>query len=237
MRYIDQFIALVREQLGPERLSLTGGTLYSAADTLTKGDVYLLGTNPGGGYDGKSTLDELLRQLPSNSVNEYFGEEWDRQSRRLQMTLRAILHLASSHPESVCASNLIFVRSPTQDQLKENFWKLADRCWPAHEFILDVVQPKLVIAYGNGPESAYAYLYHKLQRRSVDDPMPAGHGKTQCRTFIAERNGRVLRVLGLPHPSRFILRTGDTGDRPESLRPSVAQWLRSQLADAQALAR
>lgn len=236
MRPIDQFIAVVREQLGPERLLLTGGTLYSATDTLRRGDVYLLGTNPGGGYEGKSTLDELLQGLPDYDGNEYFGEVWDRQSRRLQMTLRAILHLVSPQPLGVCASNLIFVRSPTQDQLQENFWKLADRCWPAHEFILDVVQPKLVIAYGNGSESAYTYLYRKLQRIAVDDPLPAGHGKTQCRSFTAERNGRRLRVVGLPHPSRFVLRTGDAGDRPESLRPELAQWLRSRLADAQAVA-
>jgi hypothetical protein len=229
MKPIDRLVALARECLGTARLQRTGGTLYSGHGTLRPGDVYLLGTNPGGVGEGKNTLDALLDTLPSSGENEFFQGQWDERSKRLQQTIKAVLRLVSPNPMEVCASNLIFVRSSAQNELPENFWKLAEVCWPVHEFILSVVQPRVVITFGNGEaESPYAFLRHKLRPVAELQPVLVGHGKAACKAFTARSQGRELRVLGIPHPSRHSLRV-DSGDEPESLKPTLRNWLRAQL--------
>lgn len=230
MNAVEKFVDIVRQRLGPEGLKAGGGTLYTSASTLARGQTYFLGTNPGGGADSKQSIGDLLAELPASTINEYFDVEWDPQSVRLQHTMKALLRLiAPQNPEAVCASNLIFVRSANVEALPDNFWKLAELCWPAHEHVLDVVQPELVVAYGNGPGSAYDFLRYKLERVAAHKPELAGHGATMCKGFVARRGGRTFNVIGLPHPSRHILRRNDCGDTPNDLNQEVADWIRKFL--------
>ena len=116
----------------------------------------------------------------------------------------------------------------------DSFWTLADACWPAHEVTLDVVRPALIVAYGNGQESAYEYLRHRFQQNVPERDESSGWGRTKLKAFnYSAPWGRVL-VIGLPFPSRHGLLAGITeevaikssGESWPVLRPQVAEFVR-----------
>jgi uracil-DNA glycosylase len=75
-------------------------------------------------------------------------------------------------------------------------WKLAETCWPVHEAILKIVQPRAVITFGKLP---FDFIRKKLNGSSpaTED---SGHGKWQWRSSKLE-TGQFL--IGLPHLSRY----------------------------------
>ena len=129
----------------------------------------------------------------------------------LQRRVIWLLSTLGLNPRDVAASNLIFPRS--RDAASSQFERFAELCWPVHEWILDVVRPRLVIAYGNSDPSPYSFLAWKY---GVADPEshPSGHGRWDCRSFLVP--GR-FRVVGLPHLSRYKV----------SAHPEVGAWMKS----------
>lgn len=239
---LRRFADAVRTGLGPTRLSFTGATLYSQPFSLARGNVFIMGTNPGGTDEGKSSIAAVLARLEQgeDAGNDYLDDQtWDTpQSLRLQKTVRALLHLlAPGRERSVCAANLVLVRSRTVEDLNartEGFWTLADACWPGHEVILDVVRPKLIVAYGNGPESAYEYLLHRFRQTAAPERDEcAGWGSTKLKAFNYAAHWGDVRVVGLPHPSRYGLLGSPSdgainrsaGEPWPILRPNVADFV------------
>ena len=219
MATIDDYINLVRTSLGPNSLDLSGGTLYSGVHTLQLGDIYLLGTNPGGGSDGKKTIAQGLAALQEWSKNEYFDVEWDPKSKALQRNVQALLSALVPAPKAVCASNLVFMRSRRVqgEEGLSDFWGNANVCWPVHEFALNVVRPKLVIAFGNGQLSAYSFLARTLPVLRKHNDFLAGHGNYYCSGFETVFAGQPMFVAGLPHLSWYAAKT------------HVLEWLKARL--------
>lgn len=223
-----KFAAFAREQLRPI-LNRSGKVLYSAATTLKPGKVYLLGINPGGDEVGQAqeTIGEDLDRLPRRTENAYLDEQWRRRdgggsslreagTAPLQVRVRWLLENLGLKPGEVAASNLVFVRSRTQEDVIEKF---ADQCWPVHVRILEIVKPRLVIVYGGG---TFRYLREqhmreqRMREKSLrrDGPScPAGHGNWKCSSFESTDG---FRVVGLPHLSRYDIRGKD----------EVIRWLR-----------
>lgn len=204
---LTRFIAVVRATLGgPDGyLHRSGATLYSDPRTLRAGQVYLLGTNPGGGGEGKNNVEDSLIALPMQG-NAYLDEIWDTGRKPgeavLQQRVKILLEDGLGlQTRDVCATNLVFQR--TQRVAGLSFWKAADACWPIHEHLLDVVQPRLVVAFGNSTKSAYAYLANKLPRLTEMPTIKAQHGEWECRGFHTTWKGRPMRVVGLPHMSYY----------------------------------
>lgn len=82
------------------------------------------------------------------------------------------------NPPEVCSSNLIFVRSVTANYIS---FDLAKTCWPFHEAVLHIVQPKLILAIGNSSTSAYKCL-HKLMG-GAEEYISSGHGHWHVKGF------------------------------------------------------
>jgi len=230
---LARFASAARIALGAKRLNLTGATLYSQPFSLAPGDVYILGTNPGGNDVGKDSLGTTLTRLEQGTDvgNDYIdADDWDtHQSKQLQSTVKALLHLfAPGRERNVCAANLIFVRSGTLDRLPEPFWQLADACWPAHEVLMDIVRPKTIVAYGNGDGSAYDYILHRCRAAVVrrEDPEKSGWGITMLKAFNYAAPWGEVRVVGLPHPSRYRLLPAGPAPTPwPFVLPHVARFL------------
>ena len=131
-----------------------GKVLYSSINTLKKGPVYLLGYNPGGDPAKEfMTLAEHVSQSPPD-WNEYVDAEWMPRGIRcpagqalLQRRVRWLLEQLGLQTREVCASNLIFGRSKSQADLS-NEQMLADCCWPIHEWIMEQVQPRMILCIG-----------------------------------------------------------------------------------------
>ncbi|MDQ5904341.1 MAG: hypothetical protein QG672_1934 [Pseudomonadota bacterium] len=100
-------------------------------------------------------------------------------------------------------------------------YALADTCWPVHQAIIDIVRPRLILAYGNSDMSPYRYL-QKMFAGVEDDvaSLPAArHGNWRVRGFVATISGQETYVAGLPHMSRY-----DPRGNVE-----IVSWLRSKL--------
>lgn len=174
---------------------MSGEVLYSGVSTLQSGDIYLLGHNPGGDPTNPRlpTVGSSLEELPSKTINSYLDTQWsggDTLQRRVLWLLRKLGY----HPREVAASNLIFPRS--RDEAGSQFGRFAELCWPVHEQILQIVQPHLIVVYGNSP---FSFLLQKYGAARTET-FPSGHGDWMCRRF--EVPGRFV-LVGLPHLSRY----------------------------------
>lgn len=227
---LSNFIRDVESSLGKaEVLSRSGSILYSAAHTLTKGDIYILGLNPGGN-EGPS-ISQHLAELPNKTQNSYLDESWGKRvdadgQAPLQRRIKGLVNAVGADLRNICASNLIFMRSPNDKGIK--FPKDADTCWPIHEKILDIVQPKLIIAFGNSLRSPYGYLFNKFNTDGHECIIDSGHGSWKCRSFEAVIGVHKIYVVGFPHLSRYSPFNKD-GD----LKEGLCTWLnRKCISDA-----
>ncbi len=184
-------------------LDQAGGILYSSHETLKPGDVYLLGFNPGG--EGGPSLIEDIDELLHYESNKYLDGQWENGhgsmeegEATLQRRVRWIAESLGLDLREICASNLIFFQS--RDALSIDY-DLAQRCWPVHQAILEIVQPKVILAFGNSGVSPYSYL-HRMYG-GEQEYMPAGHGNWNLKGFRTSINGQSVYVAGLPHLSRY----------------------------------
>jgi hypothetical protein len=82
--------------------------------------------------------------------------------------------------------------------------------WPVHRRILQVVQPEVIIAFGNGP-------YHPIsisltsRNKGKADSIDSGHGNFTCLSFESKIENQLMTVIGLPHLSRYHLYTDKSG--------------------------
>lgn len=202
MAGLSRFMALAEASLA-QVLDRSGNILYSGVETLRPGPVYLLGLNPGG--DPRrllwQTLRRVLKELPSKTRNEYLDVSWQGRPPGNSVLQRRVISLATMigvDPRSVCAANLIFVRS--KDARSCGYPEMAEVCWPVHEAILETVRPKLTVCFGNSSESPYAFLRSMLPVEGESE-FPSGHGTWSCRMFRSNR----MWVVGLPHLSRYAI--------------------------------
>lgn len=196
-------IPVVAKDTLADLLQEPGGILYSSHKTLKPGSVYLLGFNPGG--SGGSPLQESVDSMLSNTDNAYLDGKWVNRNGSweageapLQKRVQWLLRELGLNPADVCASNLIFVQSRKANDIS---FSLAKQCWPVHEAILDVVQPKLIIAYGNSADSPYGYLHSMFG--GEQEHIPSGHGTWVAKGFQCTINGKPMYIAGLPHLSRY----------------------------------
>jgi hypothetical protein len=208
-----QLAEFARRQLSPVR-GKSGEVLYSGAETLRPGPLYLLGHNPGGDPRNRSlpTIRQSIDWLPTKPKNSYLDTKWSGRD-TLQVRVIWLLAALGLHPRYVAAANLCFVRS--RDAKTSKMREYAELCWPVHEKILDIVQPSMVIAYGNSAGSPYEFLSHKFGVVK-HGTYRSGHGAWSCRTFDVP--GR-FRVVGLPHLSRYDI----------TAHPEVVRWIKSLL--------
>ena len=82
----ENLISLGKETL-PLILEKQGELIYSSHETLKKGDIYLLGLNPGG--EGFTTINKHLEGLLDKTTNSYLDESW---KTRLQPGRKVKLH-------------------------------------------------------------------------------------------------------------------------------------------------
>jgi hypothetical protein len=201
MGIAEDLVATARPQLH-SLLDLSGKILYSSASTLRKGPVYLLGHNPGGdpATHAADTIRASLDGLSTKKTNDYIDESWgDRPAgtKPLQRRVRWLLESLDLDPRSVAAANLLFPRSISA--AGSGFSTFADICWPIHEAILEIVKPRVVLAFGNAGDSPYTFLRRRFHPRS-EYKFPSGHGSWICRGFEVPSK---FHVIGLPHLSRY----------------------------------
>ena len=197
-----------------------GSILYSSHETLKPGDVYLLGFNPGGegGYPLLNSIESMLTKQDNAYIDECWDNgngAWKAGEAPLQKRICWILKELDLNPCEVCSSNLIFFQSKAAVGIDYN---LAQKCWPIHEAIINLVKPKLILVFGNSGTSPYRYLHNIFGGR--EDIIPAGHGDWNAKGFSTEIHSQAVYVAGLPHLSRYDPRG----------KAHIIEWLRSKVA-------
>jgi hypothetical protein len=218
---VSTFISEAAEQLG-QLLEESGKVLYSSARTLQKGDFYILGLNPGGSRErGRRICDSLQDLVEGKPWNDYCDEPWHPYkagNHPLQRNVRQLVQALGLDLESICSSNLVFMRTPGQEGIILPYH--GDLCWPVHEMILSIVRPQTIFAFGNGSESTYSYLVAKWGREKTVREGPWVSPRGRLRAFKGLRAGQAITVVGLPHLSRNAVH--------KSL--DALDWIRGELA-------
>lgn len=214
-------------------LDRSGEVIYSSARTLKKGDVYLLGYNPGGisdtyhsGVENKSNDDSIgahINNMLTKTHNSYLDENWSTANKiyskgeaPLQKRIKCLLNYIGYDVKDVCASNLIFVKSENSNLVD---YGLAGYCWRFHERVLEIVKPKVIICFGISSESAFEFLRSLLNINQDNiSQYPSGHGSWQCKYFKSSILGMEVHVIGVPHLSYYDI----------SNRTKVLNWIKSK---------
>ena len=184
-------------------LNEPGSLIYSGYKTIQPGKIYLIGLNPGG--CGAPPLSESIAQLTARDTNAYLDEGWENDNGSwgpgkapLQRRIIWLLEMLGENPRDVFASNLIFTQSKNAEGVSVSH---ANMCWPIHEALLKIVQPEMVIAFGNSGFSPYGYMRNLFRGQEISTP--SSHGNWLLKGFHAEIHGKSTFIAGLPHLSRY----------------------------------
>lgn len=213
---ITAFKDYVRAALPPTIRKRSGAVLYGKPCALRRGNFYFLGLNPGGEPDATLTIERNIELWDDLSRPSMLDEQWGSSpSGRavFQQRLRWLIASLGEKPHQVAVSNLYFVRS--RSAATGNFGGLGEVCWKVHEYVIQIVQPKALIVYGNGGGSPYAWLKRRFGA-AHEDSRPSGHGDWRCRRFLIPDR---FWVIGLPHLSRYNV----IG------KPEIARWVMGTL--------
>lgn len=209
-------------------LNVSGSILYSSYETIKPGKLYFLGFNPGGvpeenGFDIRESINGMI----NNTTNAFLDEPWSYRKKPmpagkapLQERICWVLKRFGVTPRDVCASNLIFVRSISQDNLNYNWFDLASTCWEFHKKMLNIINPKIILCCGNGKSSSYGYI--KVKCKGIDEHVyPSGDKNKNLKNFYCNIDGRDVVVAGMPHLSRY----SPVSDLFISGKPEFNSWV------------
>ena len=198
---IERFAALIPPSLHAE----SGKVFYSGRAAFAQpSQLYVLGANPGGdpiNYPTETVGNhtrQVLAELPDH-WSAYRDEIWEDALPGTHGMAPRVLHLfrqLNLQPDLVPASNLIFVRSRREEQIKERKAALAELCWAFHANVIELLRPKVILCLGN---TAGEYVRRKLgARQLVAQFIEQNDRHWKNKAFVGPSG---IRVVVATHPS------------------------------------
>jgi hypothetical protein len=222
----DVVSGLIRELKETGLADMPGRLLYSGLGTLAPGKLYVLGYNPGGDPDAESDSSaDHLAKLDGKSLdwNEYIDGVWRPGGRVCAPgdapMQRRVCHLLTGiglRVRTVCASNVIFVRSRASSGL-DNQAQLAERCWSVHQFILEHIRPEGILSIGGAP--VFDFVCSRGRPLSAPEQFQAGHVTWACLAARVQLGAQNMAIVSVPHLARYAI------DR----HPEVVRWVCTML--------
>ena len=196
---IEDFARLIPKEL----LYKSGAAFYSGRDAF-EGDppLYVLGLNPGGNPRKlkKVTVERHTNKLLTSEPDDwsaYRDETWDTSKRSaMQLRMLHLLERINLSPGSVPASNVVFLRSSREAQIRSHFRSLADSCWPFHQNVIERLQPKVVLCFG---KTAGGYVRAKLGASKQVDKFVEDNNRKWCSRSFCNPLG--VTVIEATHPA------------------------------------
>jgi hypothetical protein len=184
----------------------SGKVFYSGRDAFSgPSPLYVLGINPAGHPDnyenetiGLHSL-KVMKEFP-NLWNAYSQESWEGRPPGTYGMAPRILHMFTRlnlAPERVPCSNLIFVRSHSELDLKGQFEELAHDCWKFHNQVISLLKPKAVLCLG---KSTGEYVRRQLDADVQVDEYREANKRGWASTIHVNLN--LLKIISVTHPSR-----------------------------------
>lgn len=206
--------ALAAQEGGLDLLRQPGCFLNSGWDTVAHGDVYVMGLNPGGAPEEFGSIESNILATPDGPWSGY-DQSWHAAPGAHRHQVRAKTYIAALNlkHERVLCTNAYFSTTRNAERLREKLSKhSADFShafllyWTAHKLLLSIVQPKLILCFGNSEspsQSSYAAVRSVL---NVNGSLRKNTSYRQGKWFTAEapwNAAKRVHVFGVPHPSRF----------------------------------
>ena len=179
-----------------------------------------MGLNPGG--KGHTKIRDHIDNMLTKKTHAYLDDEWPKGNPKGQSPLQKraswLLEELGYNIRNVFATNLMFMTS--KNAVESNF-ELAGICWVFHQYVLEIVKPKMILSFGNSKTSPSPYRLMRalFNGEKTESEIESGHRPWKCRAFSTELNGRKTHVVGLPHLSRY---------KPNG-KTEVVKWLNSML--------
>lgn len=217
---LQNLIQEIKETI-PDILDQPGSIVYSSVKSVCKGDLYIMGLNPGG-QNGK-TIKQTLDELPTKKNNSYEDDgRWGNKKKiepgqhPLQKNYKCLKKDLNADQE-IFSTNLIFTQSVNQGGA--NYVTKAKSCWDVHKKFIDIVDPKCFIVFGIGAISPYHFLKDNYALRLDSDLPDSQHGNWPIYCAEAMIEGRNRLVIGLPHLSIYSI----------SNKPEVVKWIKNRI--------
>lgn len=150
---IEKFAKIIPAELR----SRSGKVFYSGRRAFSKpSTLYMIGINPGGDplNHKKETVENhttaVLQTYPDD-WSAYRDESWEGRSPGTYGMATRVIHLLNKldlDPGSVPSSNLVFVRSCREADIRNEMKRFADLCWPFHALVIENLHPKVILCLG-----------------------------------------------------------------------------------------
>lgn len=123
-----------------------------------------------------------------------------------------VLHLLNHlglDPQLVPASNVVFVRSATEEALRDEKAKLLKSCWPVHQAVIEALGPRTILCFGS---TAGHWVREALNVQT----RVANFREKNARGWTSEAHTGVdgKCVITLTHPGRADWRNPDADPTP-----------------------
>jgi hypothetical protein len=194
----NQFVSKIDDKL----LQENGTVFYSGDEAFSlPSPIYILGVNPGG--KAAHTIEFQVKNGGSEKLwSAYADQQWQSGKKGVgtaPMQVR-IQHLAQELEldlRKTPASNLIFVTTPTENDLRGRFIELAERCWPFHQAVIDELGVRVVVCLSG---KVGAYVRRKLGAHELRDTFVESNQRKWRSKWYSNNLGQ--SVVTLNHPSR-----------------------------------
>jgi hypothetical protein len=210
--------ARLAEQLDSSLLHRSGSVFYSGrAAFAVRNELYLLGLNPGG------SPTQQLTETVSLDINEWLHtipENWSAYSDEstlgrapgtcgLQPRVLHLLRALNVHPHQVPASNVVFVRSSVEADLREEKRQLLRACWPTHKMVIAELGVRAVVCFGT---TAARWVREEVGANNL----VGTYCETNNRGWKSEAHQALngFRVIQVTHPARADWTNPDSDPSP-----------------------
>lgn len=210
---INQFKTLIPQSL----LTHSGSVFYSGRTAFsTPSQLYILGLNPGGSPQEQAAetvgwhTEKVLNAADDWSA--YQDERWQGNSPGTHGMQPKVLHLLrrlNLEPRNIPASNVLFVRSACENDIKKRFRPLAELCWPFHQAVIEGLGVRVVLCFG---KCSGSWVRERLHARNRVDQFVESNNRRWTSTAFMNADGIVVVVAA--HPSRADWTTSATDPSP-----------------------
>ena len=191
----------------PEHLLERSGKVFYSGRKAFSGEcpIYLLGINPGGAPEQHATETvgrhtDAVRHAYPEDWSAYRDEIWKGRAPGSYGMAPRVLHLLRGlglNPGAVPASNLVFVRSAREADIRSSEMNaMASACWAFHRAVIARVRPRVVLCFG---VTAGSFVRQRLGAKDEVDRFVEQNNRRWTTRAFAGADG--VRVVVATHPS------------------------------------
>ena len=189
-------------------LDKSGAVFYSGRAAFNApSPLYILGLNPGGSPEvpANGTVKKHTEKVLNGKHNwsEYQDESWWEGHKPGTSGMQPrVLHLLCSlklDPQKIPASNIIFLRSARERDIKKQFRQLAELCWPFHKAVIERLGVRVVLCFG---KKAGEFVRNKLNATNLVGVFQENNNRRwTSRSYTRPNENNGIAVVVATHPS------------------------------------